>query len=260
MLRFEGRVAVVTGAASGIGRAVALRLAAEGAGVACLDVAAEGAGETAAAVRAGGGQALGIGCDVSDPDGVAGAFRQAETALGTPDVAVNAAGTGSFSHFEESSVEEFDRIVGVNLKGTFLVCREFLARQGTEAAKAARPEGAPRPSIVNIASTAGLAGHPYGAAYAASKGGVVLLTRTLAVEFAPRGVRVNAVAPGGVETPLLAAFRLPEDASRHLVARMIPPLGMAKPEEIASVVAFVASEDARVMSGAVVAADGSTTA
>jgi NAD(P)-dependent dehydrogenase (short-subunit alcohol dehydrogenase family) len=252
MGRFDGRVAVVTGAASGIGRAVALRLASEGAAVACLDLAADGAGET--------GSARAYPCDVSDPGAVAAAFRAAEEELGTPDVACNAAGIGAFSHSEESSVEEFDRIVAVNLRGTFLVCREFLARHGTAGAAAARVAGAAKPAIVNIASTAGLMGHPYGAAYSASKGGVVLLTRTLAVEFAERGVRVNAVAPGGVDTPLIASFRLPEDASRRLVGRMIPPMGMAKPEEIAAAVAFLASEEAAAISGAIVPADGSTIA
>jgi NAD(P)-dependent dehydrogenase (short-subunit alcohol dehydrogenase family) len=260
MGRFDGRVAVVTGAASGIGRAVALRLASEGAAVACLDVAADGAGETAAAARAGGREARAYGCDVSDAAAVVAAFGQAEADLGSPDVACNAAGIGSFSHSEESTVEEFDRIIGVNLRGTYLVCREFLARHGTAAAAAARDAGAPKPSIVNIASTAGLMGHPYGAAYSASKGGVVMLTRTFAVEFAERGVRVNAVAPGGVDTPLIASFRLPDDASRRLIGRMIPPMGMAKPEQIAAVVAFVASEEAAAMSGAIVPADGSTIA
>jgi NAD(P)-dependent dehydrogenase (short-subunit alcohol dehydrogenase family) len=260
MTRFAGRVALVTGAASGIGRAVALRLASEGAAVTCLDLAVVGAEETAAEARAAGGNARAAGCDVSDAPAVASAFADADGSFGPPDVLCNAAGIGSFSHFEDSSVEEWDRIIAVNLRGTFLVCRQFIVRQGTLDAARARPADSPRPSIVNIASTAGLMGHPYGAAYSASKGGVVLLTRTLAVEFAERGVRVNAVAPGGVDTPLISSFRLPEDASRRLVGRMIPPLGMAKPEDIAAVVAFVASEEASAMSGAVVAADGSTVA
>ncbi len=260
MRRFEGRVAVVTGAASGIGRSVALRLAEEGASVACLDLVAGGADETAATAAAGGGRAEGYGCDVRDADSVAGAFRLAEEALGTPDVLCNSAGVGGFSHSETATTADWERIVGVNLTGTFFLCREFLARTGTAAAAEARGTTAPRPAIVNIASTAGLVGQPYSAAYAASKGGVVMLTKALAIEYVERGVRVNAIAPGGVDTPLIASFVLPDDASRRLTARMIPPLGFSQPEHIAAAVAFVASEEAGTMTGAILAVDGGTSA
>jgi NAD(P)-dependent dehydrogenase (short-subunit alcohol dehydrogenase family) len=261
MSRFDGRIAIVTGAASGIGRAIALRLASEGAALACLDVAEEGALETASTARASKGRpATAVVCDISDADAVAAAFLQVEAELGMPDVLCNAAGIGTGGHFEESSVEEFDRIISVNLRGTYLVCREFLARQGTTKAMAERQPTAPKPSIVNVASTAGVMGHPYCAIYSASKGGVVTLTRTLAVEFVERGVRINAVAPGGVDTPLIGSFVVPEDASMQLLGRIIPPMGFAKPEEIAAVVAFLASDEASIMSGAIVVADGTATA
>jgi NAD(P)-dependent dehydrogenase (short-subunit alcohol dehydrogenase family) len=251
----------VTGAASGIGRAIALRLASEGAAVGCLDVAGDGARETAATAGVFDGvRAVALECDISDPDAVAAAFLQAEAELGSIDVLCNAAGVGSAAHFEESSIDEFDRIIAVNLRGTYVVCREFLARQGTAKAAAARAPSAPKPSIVNVASSAGVAAHPYCAAYSASKGGVVLLTRTLAVEFVERGVRINAVAPGGVDTPLIGSFILPEDASMQLIGRIIPPMGFATPEQIAAIVAFLGSEEAGAMSGAIVLADGSATA
>ena len=258
--RFEGRVAVVTGAGSGIGRAVALRLAAEGARVACLDVVGDAVSETASTAGAAAGAAVAHRCDVRDAAGVAEVYRAVEAGLGMPDVAVNCAGIGAFAHSEEADVEEWERIIGVNLTGTFLMCREFLARQGTAAAAAARPAGAPRPVIVNIASTAGLVAQPYSAAYSASKGGVVMLTKALAWEFVERGVRVNAIAPGGVMTPLISSFQLPEDASRKLSNRMVPLLGFATPEHIAATVAFVASEESGTMTGAIVSVDGGTTA
>jgi NAD(P)-dependent dehydrogenase (short-subunit alcohol dehydrogenase family) len=262
MQRFDERVALVTGAGSGIGRAVALRLASEGAAVACLDVIADTALATAELARSHGAAAVGLPCDVRDAVQVVAAFLAAEEALGVPDVLCNSAGIGGFSHSENAPIDEWDRIIGVNLTGTFLVCREFLARQGTKEATEARVacEGKTRPVIVNIASSAGLVAQPYSAAYAASKGGVVMLTKALAIEFVERGVRINAIAPGGVLTPLIASFELPEDSSRKLSARMIPPLGFATPEHIAAAVAFVASEESGTMTGAVVSIDGGTAA
>jgi NAD(P)-dependent dehydrogenase (short-subunit alcohol dehydrogenase family) len=230
--------------------------------VACLDVLAETASGTAELARAQGTTAAGLGCDVRDPAQVASAFLAAEEALGSPDVLCNSAGIGTFSHSEETPFDEWERIIGVNLTGTFLVCREFLARQGTPGAAAARgaADGGARPVIVNIASSAGLVAQPYSAAYAASKGGVVMLTKALAIEFVERGVRINAIAPGGVLTPLISSFALPDDASRRLTARMVPPLGFAAPEHIAAAVAFVASEESGTMTGAIVSIDGGTAA
>jgi NAD(P)-dependent dehydrogenase (short-subunit alcohol dehydrogenase family) len=139
--------------------------------------------------------------------------------------------------------------VGVNLTGTFLMCRytlPFLLDGGG--------------NIVNIASNAGLMGQPFSAAYCASKGGVVNLTRALAVEYLKKGVRVNAVAPGGIKTPLTKAFRPPEDADWSELERVISPLGASEPEEIAGLIAFVASDDGRYMTGSILSMDGGLTA
>ena len=142
-----------------------------------------------------------------------------------------------------------EQIIAVNLTGTFLVCRATLPHLldggGT---------------IVNVASTAGVIGQPYSAAYAASKGGVALLTKALAVEYLERGVRVNAVAPGGIETPIVGSFAVPDDASRRLMARIMSPMGFGQPEEVAGVIAFLASDEARYVTGAVYAIDGGVTA
>jgi len=248
--RFEGHRAIVTGAASGIGRATAIRLASEGAAVACLDVVAEGLEETVDALGVLGATALVQRCDVTDETEVRRAVSATAERLGPPDVLCNVAGVGTFAHTVDMSLSEWDRILGVNLTGTFLMIREVLPHMLS-------PN---KGSIVNVASTAGLVGSAYSAAYCASKGGVVMMTKALAVEYAGRGVRVNAVAPGGVETPLIANFALPPGGDPKQFERIMTPMGMCRPDQVAAAIAFLASEESSYTTGAVLAVDGGVTA
>jgi meso-butanediol dehydrogenase/(S,S)-butanediol dehydrogenase/diacetyl reductase len=270
--RFEGRIALVTGAGSGIGRATAERLAAEGAAVACLDRDEAMLAEAVSAIEAASSEhrVLAAVCDVTNADAVEAAFVAAEEAWSSPpDVVCNIAGVGGFAHTHDTTEADWGRMIGVNLTGTFLVCRAALKRwqravdENPKLYRRRRPEPGmtptPRPAIVNIASSAGLMGQPYSAAYCASKGGVVQLTRALAVEYLEVGFRVNAVAPGGVDTPLLGSFMPPEDSSDPLIARMVSPFGFAPPSDIASVVVFLASEECGPTTGAIVPVDGGLT-
>jgi meso-butanediol dehydrogenase/(S,S)-butanediol dehydrogenase/diacetyl reductase len=247
--RFDGKVTFVTGAGSGIGAATARRLGGEGATVACVDVNHETAEKTAAAIADAGGAASAFGCDVRDSVAVDGTMAAVVDQLGPPNVVCNVAGVGRFSHTHETTDEEWDRIIGINLTGTFNVCRaalpHLLANGG---------------NIVNTASSAGKIGQPYSAAYCASKGGVVQLTKALAYEYIERGVRVNAVAPGGVETPIMNDFTiLPEGASRKLLYKITSLMGFAQPEELAGLFAYIASDEARYMNGSIVSMDGGVT-
>ena len=217
--------------------------------MACFDIAEAAAGETAAAIETDGGRARAYRVDVSDAASVQAAVDGAAADLGRPSLVVNCAGIGKFARSHEVPVEEWERIIGVNLTGTFLVCRAALPHLLDGGGV-----------IVNIASNAGIKAQPYSAAYCASKAGVVHLTRALADEYLKAGVRVNCVAPGGIETPLQEAFfAMPEGTSWKELRKVMTPLGNSTPDEIARVIAFVASDDCRYMTGSITSIDGGIT-
>lgn len=248
--RFASKVVVVTGAGSGIGAATATQFGAEGARVVCVDLAEETAAATAAAIRDTGGDAHAFGANVADEASVRSVIEATVADRGRLDVVANVAGVGGFKRFEELDLDFWNRMIGVNLTGTYLVCRAAISHL-------LESQGA----IVNVSSTAGLKGQPWSAAYSASKGGVAMLTRALAHEFAERGVRINAVAPGGVKTPLLADFAFPEGGDLNLAWKMMPAtVEMADPADIAGAICWLASDEARYVHGAVLPVDGCTVA
>jgi NAD(P)-dependent dehydrogenase (short-subunit alcohol dehydrogenase family) len=236
--RFEGKVALVTGAASGIGRATMERLVAEGARVVAVDVQAVDAGD----------QVVGLAGDVSDPATAARAVAAAVDRFGRLDVLANVAGILRTAHTHEHSLEVWDQVLAVNLTGTFLCCR---------AAIPVMLEGGGG-AIVNTSSTAALAGHPWAAAYSASKGGVLALTRVLAVEYAKRGIRANAVCPGSITTPITGDFDFPEGADGKLIHRIMSITRPEGPEVVAAAIAYLASDDARHVNGESLRVDGGT--
>jgi NAD(P)-dependent dehydrogenase (short-subunit alcohol dehydrogenase family) len=247
--RFGGRTAIVTGAASGIGRATAERLAADGAVVGCLDLADPS--ETVAAIVAAGGTAMGATVDVSNAASVRAAVDQVEAELGPTRVLANVAGVLRWAHCHEMPEEDWDLVLGVNLKGTFLMCRATIGSM-LEAGGG---------SIVNVASSAGVFGQPYVAAYAAAKGGVAMMSRGLAVEYVKRGIRVNAIAPGAVETPMTTEVTFPEGVDFSLIQKTIAPdYRMIPPAQVARLISFLASDECDGITGAVVPIDHGTTA
>jgi len=245
MNRYDGRVALVTGAGSGIGRATVMRLVAEGATVVAADIDEQGLADTGTGASRPDAVSPFVG-DVSDPT-FAPAAVAAALEHGRLDTVVNSAGILRFEHSHEVRLEDWQRVLDVNLTGTFLVC---------QAALPALLDGGG--AIVNVASTAALAAHPWAAAYSASKGGVLALTRTLAIEYAKQGLRANAVCPGSIDTPITGAFNLPEGADAKLLHRIMSPVGMGDPSVVAAAIAYLGSDDSRHVNGADLRIDGGT--
>ena len=237
--RFEDREALVTGAASGIGRCTAMRLAGEGARVACADLNAAGMAETIASIESSGGTAIGLDCDVTDSQATAAAVEGCVDEFGQLDVLVNVAGVLLVEHTHLTKDEEWNRVLAVNLNGTFFTSRAAIPHL------LATGQGA----IVNVSSVAGLMGQAYCAAYCASKAAVVSLTRVMAVEYVSQGLRVNCVCPGAVSTPLIADFEPPENADLELIKRLSLVTESATPEEVAEAIAYLASHTARTING-----------
>jgi NAD(P)-dependent dehydrogenase (short-subunit alcohol dehydrogenase family) len=247
--RFEGRAVLVTGGGAGIGRAACLLFAREGARVAVVDRDAAAARETAELC----GGAAALAADVAVPSEVDAAAAAVERGLGRVDVLFNCAGVELSRTAHETTPEEWDRVFAVNLRGMFLVCRAVLPGM------ISRGSGA----IVNVSSISGLLGWPASAAYCASKGGVIQLTRQMAVDYAPHGVRVNCICPGTTETPMIGRlFALEPDpaAARARVAGMHPLGRFARPQEIAEAALFLASDEASFITGAALPVDGGYTA
>ena len=244
-MSLNGRVAVVTGGASGIGRSIALRLARDGVDVAILDVNTVGAEAVAGQVREAGRRALSVETDVSNSASVSAAAERVHATLGKVHILVNDAGIAGFVPVVQMTEEQWDRMIGVHLKGTFLCTRAFLPDM-LEAGWG---------RIVNVSSVGGLRGGPSLAHYAAAKAGMIGFTKAVAIEVGSRGVTVNAIAPGMIDTPMLKNSGVPESIFAH-TREQTPVKRLGKPEDIAAACAYLVSEEASFFTGQVMSPNG----
>ncbi|WP_456341116.1 SDR family NAD(P)-dependent oxidoreductase [[Mycobacterium] nativiensis] len=259
--RYADRRVLITGGGSGIGQACVLRILAEGGRVVAADISAEGLGDTVAKAGDAGSRLSTVVMDIGDEPSVRAGVAEAVAALGGLDTLVNAAGILRSSHLAQTTLADFEQVLRINLVGTFLVTREAIG---------ALHEGK-SPSVVNFSSTSAHFAHPYMAAYAASKGGVLSMTHAWAMEFAKAGIRFNSVQPGSISSGMTdgtGASRqsvgpgLPEDADLTLFGKVAPmlPLGggaiFAGPDAVAGVVAMLGSDDASFITGTEVRIDG----
>lgn len=248
-MRLAGKAAIVTGGGGGIGRATALALATEGAKVAVVDINVDAATRVADEIRAAGGTAIAAPADVSDEADIKAVVAAAVEAFGTVDVVFNNAGIIRRTTVADISVDEWDRVFAVNVRSIFLMCREVVPIM------AAHGGG----SIINTGSGWGLKGGGRAVSYCASKGAVVNLTRALAIDHGPQGIRVNSVNPGDVNTDMLRneASQLHQDPQSFLAEAADRPLGrMGEPSEIAAAVVWLASDDSSYVTGSALSVDG----
>lgn len=253
MSRLAGRVALITGGAGAIGRAAARRFAADGASVVVADHDEAGAHAVAGALRATGGDAIACAVDVTDEQSVIDLVRSATDTFGGIDVLFCCAGVLITGGAMDTSRADWELSLAVNLTGPFLVSKHVLPVM----------VAAGRGSVIHMSSSAGLVGEPGIAAYCASKGGVIMLARQMALDVARLGVRVNVVCPGWIDTPFNEPAVTASGGAAALapfIDRMVPMGRQGSPEEVADVVAFLASDEARLMTGSVVTIDGGLTA
>jgi dihydroanticapsin dehydrogenase len=251
--RVLGRVAIVTGAASGIGEASAIRLAEEGASVICADLNAEGAAQTAASIVAAGGTAIGYTIDISDSDQCDAIVAKAVDTYGAIDILVNNAGVNLPGVFHEVTNATIEKTLSVNVMGAMYLTRAALPHMLKNS----------RGSIVNMSSVNGLVSEPFLSVYSASKGAIVMFTRGIALDYAKTGIRCNAICPGWVDTPINHAHAKMLGGLDHVYKTIdsFQPIGRpGTPREIANVVLFLASDEASFMTGSIVSADGGMTA
>ncbi|MEI2638327.1 MAG: SDR family oxidoreductase [Microthrixaceae bacterium] len=242
--RFDGKVTLLTGTASGIGRATAVQLAREGAKVFAVDVAAEGLDSLAEEVRAGDGEITTLVTSVAERQNCFDAVAACVDTYGQLDVLGNIAGILRTDHFTNLDEDRYRLMMSVNTDGPFFMCQAAIPHILET-----------RGNILNIASNAGLMGTAYNVAYSMTKGAVVQLTRSLAMEYAKRKIRINAIAPGGISTTLTHTVTIPEDVDFDLLMRYSGYRGLGEPEEIAGLFAFVSSDDGRNIHGAILSSD-----
>lgn len=247
MQRFAGKVILITGAASGIGEAAAYRLAEEGGKVFCTDINEDALNEAVEKVKQTGGEATSRRLDISSESDVNACIADCISTYGQLDAVVNMAGVLRFDNCHELALSDWQRVIDVNLTGTFLLCKAVLP-------ELLKTKG----NIVNAASTASLSGLPWGTAYSASKGAVLAMTRTIAVEYAKRGVRANCVCPGDISTNMAANVTFPADADMSLLGRISSLSGPKEPSVVAGVIAMLASDDGIHITGEHIRVDGGT--